>query len=86
MLEINQKTSNKGTAMKHIAEYYNIPLSRTIAFGDGMNDKEMLIDAAVGVAMKNASGTVKSYADDTTNLTNDEAGVGDYLEQFFNLK
>ncbi len=85
MLEINQKTSNKGTAMRHIAEFYNIPLSRTISFGDGLNDREMLIDAAVGVAMKNARGTVKTYADDTTNDTNDEAGVGRYLEEFFNL-
>lgn len=86
MLEINQKTSNKGSAMKHIAEYYNIPLSRTIAFGDGLNDREMLIDAAVGVAMKNAKGTVKTYANDITDHTNGEAGVGLYLEDFFNLK
>lgn len=86
MLEINQKTSNKGSAMKHIAQYYNIPLSRTITFGDGLNDREMLIDAAIGVAMKNAKGTVKTYADDTTNFTNDEAGVGMYLEEFFDLK
>ncbi len=85
MLEINQKTSNKGSAMKHIAEYYNIPLSRTISFGDGLNDREMLIDAAVGVAMKNAKGAVKLFADDTTDYTNDEAGVGRYLEEFFNL-
>lgn len=85
MMEINQKTSNKGTAMKHIAEFYNIPLSRTISFGDGLNDKEMLIDAAVGVAMKNAKGTVKTYADDTTDFTNGEAGVGRYLEEFFEL-
>lgn len=86
MLEINQKTSNKGTAMKHIAEYYNIPLSRTISFGDGLNDREMLIEASVGVAMKNAKGTVKTYANDTTDYTNSEAGVGRYLEEFFDLK
>ncbi len=85
MLEINQKTSNKGTAMKQIAEYYNIPLTRTIAFGDGMNDREMLMSAAVGVAMKNAKGTVKTYANDTTDFTNGEAGVGLYLEKFFDL-
>ncbi len=85
MMEINQKTSNKGSAMKHIAEFYNIPLSRTIAFGDGLNDREMLIEAAVGVAMKNAKGTVKTYADDTTDFTNDEAGVGLYLEEFFSV-
>ncbi len=86
MLEINQKASNKGTAMKYIAQYYNIPLTKTIAFGDGMNDREMLIDAAIGVAMKNAKGTVKTYANDITDYTNEEGGVGKYLEEFFNLK
>lgn len=85
MLEINQKTSNKGTAMRLIAEYYNIPMTRTIAFGDGLNDREMLVDAAVGVAMKNASRTVKAFANDTTDLDNNEAGVGDYLEKFFKI-
>lgn len=86
MLEINQRTSNKGSAMKHIAQYYNIPLSRTISFGDGLNDREMLQEAAIGVAMKNAKGTVKTYADDTTDYSNDDAGVGMYLEEFFDLK
>jgi len=86
LLEINQKGSNKGTALKYIASYYNIPLSNTISFGDGLNDKEMLIDASLGVAMKNAKGTVKTYADDTTDFTNDEAGVGKYLKDFFNIK
>lgn len=85
MLEINQKASNKGTAMKYIASYYNIPLSRTISFGDGMNDREMLIDASVGVAMKNSMTAVKTYADDITDFTNDESGVGKYLEDFFDL-
>ncbi len=85
MLEINQKTSNKGSAMRHIAEFYNIPLTRTISFGDGLNDREMLLEAAVGVAMKNAKGAVKLFADDTTDFTNDEAGVGRYLEEFFDL-
>ena len=85
LLEINQKGSNKGTAMKYIASYYNIPLSNTISFGDGLNDKEMLIEASIGVAMKNAKGTVKTYADDTTDFTNDEAGVGKYLKEFFNI-
>ncbi|BDU67635.1 MAG: haloacid dehalogenase [Candidatus Tyloplasma litorale] len=86
ILEINQKASNKGTALEYIASYYNIPLNRTIAFGDGMNDREMLLKASVGVAMKNSKGTIKTYAKDTTDYTNNEAGVGRYLEEFFNIK
>ncbi len=85
VLEINQKAADKGTSLATIAAYYNIPISNTIAFGDGMNDREMLLIAGRGVAMKNAKGTVKTYADDVTDFTNDEAGVGMYLKDFFNL-
>lgn len=85
VLEINQKASNKGTSLETIATYYNIPISNTIAFGDGLNDREMLLTAGHGVAMKNAKGTIKTYADDVTDFTNDEGGVGIYLKEFFNL-
>ena len=86
ILEINQIASNKGTPKEYIAAYYNIPKSNTIAFGDGLNDREMLLQASIGVAMKNSKGTVKTYADDTTDFTNDDAGVGKYLEKFFDIK
>lgn len=84
-LEVNTKSITKGSALQFIASYYNIPMSNTIAFGDGENDLEMLEAASVGVAMKNASDLVKSHAKDVTNLTNDEGGVGEYLESFFKL-
>lgn len=82
-LEINQKSITKGSAMKYIANYYNIPQEHTIAFGDGLNDIEMLTEARIGVAMRNAKGTVKTYAKDVTDFTNDEAGVARYLTHFF---
>ncbi len=84
-IEANAKSVSKGTAIKFIASYYNIPMFRTIAFGDGENDIEMLHVASLGVAMKNASDLVKSHANDITDFTNDDAGVGKYLENFFNL-
>lgn len=82
-LEVNQKFISKSYAMKYIASYYNIPISRTIAFGDGENDIEMLSNAERGVAMKNATDVVKSYAKDVTDFYNNEDGVGRYLEEFF---
>ncbi len=82
-LEVNQKAVTKGAALRVIASYYNIPVSRTIAFGDGENDVEMLNVAGIGVAMKNANRLVKSYANDVTDYTNDEGGVGRYLEKYF---
>jgi hydroxymethylpyrimidine pyrophosphatase-like HAD family hydrolase len=67
--------------MKHIAAYYNIPLERTVAIGDGFNDVEMLALAGKGVAMKNAHVEVKKHASEVTKYTNNEAGVGKYLAE-----
>ncbi|NOQ50208.1 MAG: Cof-type HAD-IIB family hydrolase [Mycoplasmataceae bacterium] len=82
-LEVNQKASTKGYAMRYIAAYYNISSKNTICFGDGLNDIEMLSEASVGVAMSNAKGIVKSYAADVTDYSNDQGGVGKYLNNFF---
>lgn len=84
-LEINQKSIDKGGALEYISKYYNIPLSRVIAFGDGMNDIKMLSKSYYGVAMKNSKEIVKSHAFDSTDYSNDEGGVGEHLNNFFNL-
>ncbi len=84
-LEINPASASKGTALKIIASYYNIPMNRTIAFGDGLNDIPMIHEATVGVAMKNAVPLLKEIANDITYKTNEEGGVGDYLNRFFDL-
>ena len=82
-IEVNTKSVSKGSVVRYLASYYNIPMYRTIAFGDGENDLEMLQIASLGVAMKNASDLVKSYANDISDFNNDDAGVGYYLENFF---
>ncbi|BDV02560.1 MAG: hypothetical protein HPAVJP_4490 [Candidatus Hepatoplasma vulgare] len=82
-MEVNQKFISKAYAMNFIASYYNIPQSQTIAFGDGENDVEMLNTAELGVAMKNSTDLVKSYARDVTDYNNYEDGVGKYLDKFF---
>lgn len=85
-IEINPLGASKGSAIPYIASYYNIPLSNTMAFGDGVNDKEMLETATIGVAMKNSRGTLRFLADDVTDFDNKDGGVGRYLEKFFELK
>jgi len=71
--------------MRLVASHYNIPMRNTISFGDGLNDIDMLSEAAIGVAMKNASNEVKGYANDVTDYTNNEGGVGKYLAKYFNI-
>ncbi|WP_088076004.1 MULTISPECIES: Cof-type HAD-IIB family hydrolase [Bacillaceae] len=85
VIEIVKSGVNKAVGLKKIADYYNIPQERVIAFGDEDNDLEMLEYARYGVAMKNAIDDLKSVANEQT-LTNEEDGVAHYLEEHFNLK
>jgi hydroxymethylpyrimidine pyrophosphatase-like HAD family hydrolase len=51
-----------------------------VAFGDDVNDVEMVAEAGLGVAMDNAVDAVKAVADRIT-LSNDEDGVAVVLEE-----
>ena len=63
MLEFSHMQSNKGDAVRFMADYYKVPLSDTIAVGDEENDCPMIEAAGVGIAMANASEVAKSVAD-----------------------
>jgi Cof subfamily protein (haloacid dehalogenase superfamily) len=83
-VEILHKNSNKAKAVNWIADYYEVPLEQTVAFGDADNDLDMLKIVGLGVAMGNASDVVKSGADHIT-LSNEEDGVGLLLKDLFSL-
>lgn len=72
---------NKGEGLKSIAEICGINMSEVVAFGDGDNDAEMLQQAGLGVAMRNAGQKAKSCANLTMEWTNDQDGVACYLEK-----
>jgi len=57
-----------------------------IAFGDEINDLEMLKAAGHGIAMKNAIITLKTISNDITNQPNYKGGVGLHLKTLFRLK
>ena len=54
---------DKGEAMERACEYYGADLEDTVAFGDSMNDQQMLEYAGVAVAMGNSSQELKDCAD-----------------------
>ncbi|PTY78940.1 hydrolase [Heyndrickxia sporothermodurans] len=69
--DVIQDTVNKGFAVTQILEYLNIDKKYAIAFGDGMNDKEMLSVVGEGFAMGNADPNLFAYAKHrTTEVTN----------------
>ena len=53
-----------------------------IAFGDEVNDIEMLTLVGLGIAMENADDVVKEAADQIAG-SNDQDGVGKELEKIF---
>ncbi|RBW69523.1 Cof-type HAD-IIB family hydrolase [Bacillus taeanensis] len=79
IIEIVKSGLNKAVGLKHIAEYYNIPKERVIAFGDESNDLEMIEYAGQGIAMENAIDELKNIANFITK-SNEDDGIAHYLE------
>ncbi|WP_311481785.1 Cof-type HAD-IIB family hydrolase [uncultured Anaerococcus sp.] len=82
--EILNKNSSKGKALKFLAEYLNIDRNQIMAFGDNVNDIEMIEYAGVSVAMGNGKDALKSKADYIAK-PNSEDGVADFLINYFNI-
>lgn len=61
--EIIPKGIDKGRGIRLICDYFHADLKDTIAFGDSMNDYEMMQTAGIGVAMGNACEELKKAAD-----------------------
>ena len=85
IIVITSKASRKDHALIWLANHYGIDMRDTIAFGDGGNDKYMLKAAGIGFAMKNAEDSVKSWANEITDFTNNEDGVALQIKKLFNI-
>jgi hydroxymethylpyrimidine pyrophosphatase-like HAD family hydrolase len=65
-LDITPDGVSKASALERIRERVGVESSRTLAAGDGQNDREMLGWAALGVAMGNADDGTIACADAVT--------------------
>ena len=79
-IELNAATANKGNALEILCRHLHIDIQNTMAFGDGGNDKPMLLAAGYAVAMANGTDEIKSVADYVTE-SNDEDGVARAIEK-----
>jgi hypothetical protein len=73
-VELANPAISKGRALHLVAERLGIPRHAVMAFGDGLNDLEMLREAGWGVAMGQAPSALREAADEVT-LSIDEDGV-----------
>lgn len=79
--EFTKAGVTKGTGLKFLAERIGVPVEMTMACGDSENDLPMLKEAALAVAMENATEQVKKEADFIT-LSNEESGVAYAVKKF----
>lgn len=82
MLEFSHMESNKGAAVRFMADFYKADIGDTVAAGDEENDNPMIVAAGVGVAMANASEVVKACADYVTQNDNNHSGISEVIEKF----
>ena len=74
------KTATKFNGIVAVAKQLGIDMVQIAAFGDDLNDLEMLEKCGFGVAMDNAIPEVKAVADFVTASNNDD-GVALWLEE-----
>lgn len=81
-LEYVKKGVNKGSAIHEFCKEFGIEEENTIAVGDEENDIDMIREAHIGVAMKNAKESVKAIADVITEKDNNQGGVAEIIEKY----
>ncbi|SER34490.1 Cof subfamily of IIB subfamily of haloacid dehalogenase superfamily/HAD-superfamily hydrolase, subfamily IIB [Gracilibacillus ureilyticus] len=72
--ELSIKGINKAIAIERVLKYLKKNRTDTFAYGDGLNDLEMLAFVQHGIAMGNARSELKEIADDIT-FTPDQNGL-----------
>lgn len=79
-IDIANKSVSKGSAMRAIQKSMHIDASEAMAFGDYLNDYELLLSCGESYAMANAHPKLKAIAKHMT-ASNDEDGVMKILRE-----
>ena len=85
LLEIMHPLGSKWLSLKEYANNKGIKSEEIIAIGDDNNDIDMIKNVGLGIAMKNSSENLKTYANLITEKDNNEAGVGHILNKIFKI-
>ncbi|MHA4989200.1 Cof-type HAD-IIB family hydrolase [Cetobacterium somerae] len=83
-LEVMREGVSKASAIEEVLKAEGIDLKETIAFGDGLNDLEMLSSVGKGFIMGNGSPRLKALLPNNEVIkTNAENGVAKKLQEIF---
>ena len=81
-LEYCPKNITKGSGIKVLCNFLNIPLKDSVAVGDERNDIPMLLTAGCGIAMANAYDDVLVIADSVTENDNNNDAIAEVIENY----
>lgn len=70
--DVNILGFNKAAGVRAICNHFNLPLENTYAFGDGMNDYDMLKCVGHGIAMGHHAEALEECAEFITKTVQDE--------------
>jgi hypothetical protein len=84
-LEFASPDVTKAAGLEFVSEHVGFPRDRTVAFGDGENDIELVDWAGYGVAVANAHERVKEVADFVCPPV-DEEGVAQVLDAYLDSR
>lgn len=79
--EVSAQNVDKWEAIKYILNQKQLTSENVIAIGDNINDKEMIKNAGMGIAMKGSTPVVREVADITTEQSNNSNGVAEVLNR-----
>ena len=78
--ELISKVDNKATAIKQVIDYLGIDKKDTIAFGDSMNDYEIINFVECGIAMGNACKELKEVASRVCRSVDEDGIYYEFIE------
>ena len=81
-LEFLPEGINKGSGIRFLCSYLNIPLENSLAAGDAENDITMLQTVKFPCVMKNARPEMYPYGAYITERDNNHSGIAEIIEKF----
>ena len=81
LVEVSPIGDNKGEALKFLAQHYKVPIEKTVAVGDNLNDLSMIVVAGMGCAVGNAEKQLKEVAD-FISVSNNEGALAQIIKKF----
>lgn len=84
-VDLMGKGVSKGSTLEKMCGYYGVKMEETLAFGDYLNDLDMLMRTPNSYAMANAHPEVKKACANVTRFSNDENGVVWEIRRIFGL-